>query len=106
MQASEKRLAALAHERKALLDEAEFYRGRMLPLRLQAALDANRPALDAQRALVQNQEAETVRINALFDAELERLRRLWAGALPGSMGGLPVASSASQPSSSRPTSLP
>jgi hypothetical protein len=30
-----------------------------------------------------------VRINRLFDAELERLRRLWAGAPPGSLGPLP-----------------
>jgi len=27
-----------------------------------------------------------VRINRLYDAELDRLRRLWAGAPPGSLG--------------------
>jgi hypothetical protein len=45
--------------------------------------------------LIQNQQAEIVRINALFDTELARLKQLWAGAPPGSMGALPVASAAS-----------
>ena len=36
-------------------------------------------ARDAQR----NQQAELERVNKLFDVELERLRRLWAGAPPG-----------------------
>ena len=57
----------------------------MLLLRLQQALDANTASIEAQRSLVQYEEAETVRINALFDADLERLRKLWAGASPGSI---------------------
>jgi hypothetical protein len=85
---SEKRLAGLAAERKPLLDEAEFYVGRPLPLKLRQQLDANDAATDAQRVLIQNQQAEMVRINALFDVELARLRKLWAGAAPGSMGAL------------------
>lgn len=100
MQASEKRIASLTHERRDLLQEAEFYQGRLLPLPLQMALDANGAGLEAQRSLLQNQRAEEVRINALFDAELDRLRRLWAGAMPGSLGALPSEAAASQ--SSRP----
>jgi hypothetical protein len=87
---SEKRLAVLASERKPLLDEAEFYVGRQQPLKLRSALDANDAATEAQRTLIQNQQAENVRINALFDAELSRLKRLWAGAPPGSMGAIPA----------------
>ena len=98
VQVSEKRNAELARERKTLLDEAEFYRGKELPLRLQQALQANDAGVEAQRALMQNQQAETLRINALFDAELQRLRRLWAGARPGSMGVLPAATAVSGPS--------
>lgn len=86
---SEKRLAALAVERKPLTDETEFYVGKPLPHKLRQQLDANDAAAEAQRALIQNQQAEIVRINALFDAELARLRRLWSGAPPGSMGILP-----------------
>ena len=63
----------------------EFYRLRKpLPHKLKLALDANDASLEAQRSLVQNQQTEVVRINALYDAELARLKKLWAGALPGS----------------------
>lgn len=95
VQLSEKRLVVLAADRKPLMDEAEFYVGRQLPLKLRQALDANDAATDAQRALIQNQQAEIVRINALFDAELARLRRLWGGAPAGSMGVLSTAAAAS-----------
>ena len=36
--------------------------------------------------LVANQKAEMVRVTKLYDAELERLRKLWSAAQPGSMG--------------------
>jgi len=35
------------------------------------------------------QQSEVGRISALFDAELARLRKLWGGAEPGSLGPLP-----------------
>lgn len=81
---SEERLTNLTAERKPLLDEAEFYVGKPLPPKLKQLLDANDAATDAQRSLLQNQQEEVVRINANFDAELERLRRLWGGAAAGS----------------------
>ena len=90
MRASEQRLNDLAAERKPLLDDAQFYVGKALPVKLRQALDANDAATDAQRNSVANQEAELVRINGLYDAELELLRRLWAGAQPGSLGPLPA----------------
>jgi len=86
------RLALLATERKPLMDETEFYVGKPLPAKLKNALDANDASTDAQQSLVQTQQAEVVRINALYDAELERLRKLWGGAQPGSLG--PIAASA------------
>ncbi len=89
MKASEIRLRELAAERKPLTDEAEFYKGRPLPAKLRAALDANDTALEAQRSAMSNQQAELERINKLYDAELARLRRLWAGAPAGSLGPLP-----------------
>jgi hypothetical protein len=93
---SEKRLAALASERKPLLDEAEFYVGKQMPAKLKQQLDANEAATEAQRSLIQNQQAESGRINALFDAEAVHLRKLWAGAPAGSLGA-PPAESASEP---------
>lgn len=85
---SEARLRDLAAERKPLLSEAEFYVGKPLPALLKQQLDANDAATDAQRTLVQNQQAEIGRINAVYDIELARLRKLWAGAPPGSLGPL------------------
>lgn len=91
---SEARIALLLAERKPLLDEAEFYVGKPLPAKVKLGLDANDATLAAQRALVGNQQAEVVRISALYDAELARLKRLWAGAQPGSLGPLPGTASA------------
>jgi hypothetical protein len=88
MRLSEARLAALANERKPLMDESEFYVGKPLPGKLKLQLDANDASFDAQRSLLQNQRQEVTRIEQLFDAELLRLRSLWAGAQPGSMGVL------------------
>jgi hypothetical protein len=92
LKVSELRLAALAKERKPLTDEAEFYVGKPLPAKLKAQLDANDTAVEAQRVLVQNQKLESVRIDQNFDAELDRLKKLWGGASPGSLGVLPAAS--------------
>jgi hypothetical protein len=88
---SETRLSLLEKERKPLMDEAEFYVGRNMPLKLKQQIEGNEVATAAQRALVVNQQAELVRINTLYDAELERLQKLWSGARPGSLGALPKA---------------
>jgi hypothetical protein len=89
IKATEMRLRDLAAERKPLRDEAEFYQGRQLPPKLKAAIDANDAAVEAQRSAAANQEAEVERINRLYDAELDRLRKLWSGAPYGSLGPLP-----------------
>jgi hypothetical protein len=90
LQASEKRMKTLAAERKPLDAEAEFYTGKPLPMKLRQEIDANDALTEAQRAAIATQEAELLRINRLYDSELERLRRLWAGAAPGSLGPLPT----------------
>lgn len=88
IKATEMRLRDLAQQRKPLKNEAEFYLGKPLPPKLKAAIDANDAALEAQKASAATQEAELGRINGLYDIELERLRRLWAGAAPGTLGAL------------------
>lgn len=85
----EQRVAELDKERKPLLAETEFYQGKALPAKLKSRIESIDVSLEAQRALVVNQQAELGRITALFDAELARLRRLWNGAEPGSLGPLP-----------------
>jgi hypothetical protein len=100
MRVTEIRLADLARERKPLLDEAEFYQGRALPGKLRTALDANDASVEAQRAASLNQAQELDRISRVYDAELDRLRRLWAGAPPGSMG--PIVAQAVKPTATKP----
>ena len=79
------RVADLQAERtKPLEADAEFYKAsRCLPSYARK-LEANEAAQQAQRDVILAQKAEIVRINALYDAELARLKRLWAGAPPGS----------------------
>lgn len=96
---TESRLRELQAERTPLLSEAEFYPGKPLPPKLKSQLDANDAATEAQRGLVTTQAAELERINANFDAELERLKKLWAGAPPGSLGPLPVLPPPTRPAS-------
>ncbi len=87
---SETRIAQLKAERKPLEDEKEFYVGKPLPTKLKLGLDSNEASLEAQKSLVQNQQTEVGRINALYDAELARLKKLWAGAALGSLGPVPA----------------
>jgi hypothetical protein len=68
-----------------------------MPLKLRQQIDGNDAAAEAQRDLLQNQKAEQVRVNDLYDLELERLRKLWSGAQPGSLGALPPPEPASAP---------
>lgn len=80
---SERRVQDLIAERKPLEDEAEFYKGKRLPGKLRTKLDANDAAQQGQRDVIEGQKAEMVRINSFYDAELHRLKRLWAGSAPG-----------------------
>ncbi|WP_284618255.1 DUF4124 domain-containing protein [Aquabacterium humicola] len=104
MKATEQRQQELANERKPLNEEAEFYKGRSLPAKLKQQIDANDAAVEAQRSAVANQQAELVRINKLYDEELAHLRKLWAGAQPGSLGpstsGAPAAPALSRAAAS------
>jgi hypothetical protein len=82
---SEARLADLERERKPLIDESEFYKGKALPGKLKGQLDANDAAAAAQKELLAQQKAELERASKLYDVELAHLKKLWAGALPGSL---------------------
>jgi len=92
LRASEGRLVELAKERKPLIADAEFYAGKPLPPQLKAQLDANDVSTEGQRGQIESQKAELDRINKNYDAELQRLKKLWAGAPPGSLEPLASAS--------------
>lgn len=78
--ASQQRLQALAAERRRL----------QLQPSPAAALADNQIAAEVQQAALQDQQAEAQRVNRLFDAELERLQRLWAGAALGAAASQPA----------------
>jgi hypothetical protein len=88
LEGSKKRLAALAEERKPLDLETEFYTGRALPVPLKRQIDANDAARQAVLDSQANNQIELERVTANYDKELERLRKLWAGAAPGQLGAL------------------
>jgi hypothetical protein len=85
MAQSEARVIDLEKERKPLIEETEFYQGKALPAKLKAQLDANDAAAAAQKQLLVQQRAEMERVSKLYDIELAHLKRLWAGAQPGSL---------------------
>jgi hypothetical protein len=89
IQSAEARLRELALDRRKLNDEVEFYRGRVVPIALRQQVEGNEAQAEAQRTSIKNGEAEQARIDRLFDTELQRLRRLWKGAMPGSLGPPP-----------------
>jgi hypothetical protein len=97
-----RRLQELENDGQALTRDREALGGRAVPASLRARIAANEGAVEAQQTILRDQEAEQERLNRQFDAELARLRALWAGAAPGRMGPLPVP----MPSSVRASSAP
>ncbi|HKX94235.1 MAG TPA: hypothetical protein VJM48_05985 [Methylibium sp.] len=95
IESSERRIVELEKERKPLLAEAEFYQGKALPPKLKRQMESVDVGIQAQRATVATQQSEVSRINANYDAELVRLKKLWGGAEPGSLGPLPQVAAAS-----------
>lgn len=87
---SEKRIKDLQAERKPLQADAEFYKGKALPFKLRGALEDNATSQEAQREIIENHRSELERVNALYDVELGRLKRLWTGAAPGSVPDAPA----------------
>lgn len=90
MDLTETRLAQLKRERRALEEEIRAQqakeKGKDTPSGLKAQLEANDAATQAQRDITLTQKSELDRINRIYDIELERLKRLWAGETAGSMG--------------------
>lgn len=90
IEAAQRRLAELEVDTQALAREREALGSRPMPQALRARVAANEGAVEAQRTILRDQEAERERLSLQFDAELARLRALWAGAVPGRMGPIVV----------------
>lgn len=82
---SELRVRTLQRERKGLMNEAEFYKKKTMPIKLKSEIEGNDASLAAQAEIIANHQAEMKRLNAVYDTELARLRLLWGGAPPGSL---------------------
>lgn len=102
--ATERRMTELATERIPLVNEAEFYQGKALPQKIRQQLDANDASVAAQKNAAANQAAELERVNRIYDTELERLRRLWGGAAPGSLGPIAAVEPVTPVAPARPAS--
>jgi membrane-bound lytic murein transglycosylase B len=88
MDLTETRLAQLRRERRALEEETRAPKSKDHAATLKLQLEANEAAAAAQRENTASQRAELDRINRIYDVELERLKRLWAGESAGSMGAI------------------
>lgn len=78
-----KRMDDLKAERKKLDDEKEFYAKRDMPEKLKRSFAGNAEAVEAQKKVIADAEAEKARVNARFDGEVKRFRELVAaGATP------------------------
>jgi hypothetical protein len=71
---AEARIQSLRDERKRLDDEAEFYKGRKPPQKLQAAFEANATMMKAQEQIVADNAAEVKRIEQRFEVERRQYR--------------------------------
>lgn len=95
--AAQIRTKELLTQRRFLDGELEFYKPdpSRMPAKLKRQIEEVDRQLAAQKRFVADQEVEKVRVNARFDEELSRLKRLWAqqGALPAA-----TAAAASTPS--------
>jgi hypothetical protein len=78
-----KRISELEGERKTLLTEAEFFRKGNMPAALKRKLDENDINMGGALRTISTQQSEIAKINERFDTELARLKRLWAGEVPG-----------------------
>jgi hypothetical protein len=85
LRAPNERLAALLAERTVLAQKVEFYPN-ALPLELRREVEANDASLLAVRDVFKGLEAEIGGIVDKYADERIHLKKLWAGAAPGSLG--------------------
>ncbi|MDF1486092.1 DUF4124 domain-containing protein [Ramlibacter sp. H39-3-26] len=78
--AANQRIVELQSQRKALDTEMEFYAKdpAKAPESLKRKYTDNDSDVQAQRRFIEDQQQERQRVNARFDAELAKLRQLWA----------------------------
>jgi hypothetical protein len=74
---AEVRTAQLSADRKNLLNETEYYNPKALPPKLKVAMDSSDAALAAQKLMLQDRQADLLRVTKNYDDDLVRLKKLW-----------------------------
>lgn len=79
-QAALNRVRELEAQRRAVMDEMEFYKKdpKRAPPSVRRQVEEVAQSLAVQARFIADQDAETKRVNARFDEELARLKQLWA----------------------------
>jgi nucleotide-binding universal stress UspA family protein len=80
------RLDALRAKARPLYDEIQFYLGKPVPPALLRSIEENNASLLAMADVFRGLRGDIETIVHKYEHERERLRRLWSGAAPGSMG--------------------
>jgi hypothetical protein len=93
-QAAVTRVDELQRQRKASLDEMEFYKKdpSKAPMWVRRQLEEVNNSLSVQARFIADQDAEIKRVNLRFEEELVRLKQLWA-----MQSGAPAASASKKP---------
>jgi hypothetical protein len=86
-QAALNRVKELEAQRRAVMDEMEFYKKdpRRAPPSVRRQVEEVTQSLSVQARFIADQDAEIKRVNTRFDEELVRLKQLWVA-----QGGLPA----------------
>lgn len=78
--AGQRRIVELQEQQKKLQVEGEFFKSpAQWPAKLKRQMEENEQQLAGQQRFIASQQDEKQRINARFDEELAKLKRLWAG---------------------------
>lgn len=70
------RLVDLNADKKALAQEAEFYKKKRMPLLVKRRLDDNEAAISDEEETIKMRQSDVERINQRYDDELKRFREL------------------------------
>ena len=73
---SHSHLADLIQDKKALAQEAEFYKTTRMPLLVKRRFDDNEAAISDEEATIKLRQADVERINQRYDEEVKRFREL------------------------------
>jgi hypothetical protein len=102
IEAARQRLAELEIETQGIAAERDTLQGKPMPPSLRARVATNEGAIEAQKTILRDQQAERERLTEQFDAELGRLKLLWGTPATAPSAGPMISPSAMPTITSRP----